>query len=107
MDRVLCHGLMGKEVELEALTQYLVRDLADPPLPGRTRIGDDDVDPAEMFGDAVERTAHRRGIRHVAFDPQRRPAEPLGGGFGVSDIEQYHLRSGTAHRPGRGKADRP
>ena len=29
------------------------------------------------------------------------------GGFGVSDIEQYHLRSGTAHRPGRGKADRP
>src|SRR6516162_10522745 len=98
---------MGKEVELEALAQRLVLDLPDTALPSRTRIGDEDVDPAEMFGDVIERPADRRGVCHVAFDPERRPADSLAGRLRALDIEQHHLSPGTADRAGRGKTDRP
>ena len=64
---------MGEKIELEALAEDRVPDLADAALHGRAGIRDDDVHAAEMLGDPVERLAHSRGIRHVAIDPERRP----------------------------------
>ena len=62
--------------------------------------------PPKCLGDAVERPAYRQRIRHVAFNPQRRSAKPLGCSLRALDIEQHDLGPGSAHRPGRGKADR-
>ena len=46
---------MGEEIELEAVAQHRVVDLADAALPGRAGVRDDDIDAAETLGDAVER----------------------------------------------------
>src|SRR5262249_43226574 len=99
---------MSEEVELEALPQNRILDLADRALRGSARVGDEDVDAAEMFGDAIECAAHRGRIGHVALNPERRSAEVLrrsSDGAGI-DVEQRHLGPGTAHYPRGGKADR-
>jgi len=59
-----------------------------------------------MLGNAIEGPAHCRRIGHVAFDLERRPAEPLACGRCALDIEHRDLGPGTAHRASRGKADR-
>ncbi len=66
---------MGEEVELETLPEQRVGDLADAPLPGRTRIRHNDVDAAEALGDRSEGGFHLLGLGHVASK-----TEPLDGG---------------------------
>ena len=66
---------MGEEIQLEALAQHRVVDLADPALPGGAGVRDDDVDAAETLGDPVERArAPRpdRSRRHAIAE--RRPS---------------------------------
>ena len=52
LDRGLRHALVAVEIQLEALAQDVFVDLADAALPGGAGIGDDDIDAAEIFGDA-------------------------------------------------------
>src|SRR5437762_12740631 len=61
---------MRPEVQLEALAQGRVVDLADLALPRRTRVGDDDIDAAVARGDLVERGAYHGGVRDVAGDSE-------------------------------------
>jgi len=67
-DRCLRHALVAVEIEFEALAQNVFVDFADAPLPGRSRIGDDDVDTAERRRHGVERRAHRGRAGHIADD---------------------------------------
>ena len=88
---VLRHALVGPEIELEALAQHGLVDVADAALPGRARIGDDDVDAAEGRRDRVERRAHRLRIGDVAGD-----AEALH----LGDVAVEHRHFGALAREG-------
>ena len=70
---------MAVEIELEALAQHRLVDLADAALPGGAGVGDDDVDAAERFHHGVEGLGDRRRVGHVAEDRHCRAADSLGG----------------------------
>src|SRR5262249_46876719 len=103
--RVLRDRLVGEKIELETLPQHLVFELADTTLRGRTGIRDNDVDPAEMLGHAVESATHRDAVGHVAFDTERGCAELLRGSLRALDIEQRNLGPGAAHCARGGNTD--
>ena len=60
--------LVCPEIELEALAQHALVDVADAALPGGAGVRDDDVDAAEGLDHSVEGGAHRIGAGHVAAD---------------------------------------
>ena len=97
---------MRPEIQLEAVAQDLRIDLADPALPRRAGIRDDDIDAAEPLGDPVEGLAHRVGIGHVGGDAD--PAELLRGLLdpGTGAVDQRDLGPGAFQRPRRREADR-
>ena len=66
---------MGEEIELEALPQQLVGDVADAALPGGAGIRHDDVHAAEALDHLGEGVAHLIGLGHVALQPK--PLEGL------------------------------
>ena len=102
--RVLRDRLMREEIQLEAVAQHLVVDLADAALPGGAGIRDDDIDAAELRRDPVERGAHRRRIGHVAADAD--PAELLRRRLdaGLGAVEQRDLGAGLASAPAPSRA---
>ena len=53
-DRLLCHRLVGPEIQFEAVAQHLVVDIADAALPRRAGVRHEDIDAAEGGGDLVE-----------------------------------------------------
>ena len=55
--RGLRHILLGEEIELEALAQDRVVDLADAALPGGAGVGDDDIDAAKSRDDLSKAAA--------------------------------------------------
>ena len=57
--RRLRHPLVAVEVQLEALSQNRLGDLADPALPGRARVRHHDIDAAERLHHPLERRATR------------------------------------------------
>jgi hypothetical protein len=68
--RFLRHGLMGEEIQLEALAQGLVGDIADPALPRGAGIGHENIDPAEMLRERGENRFDLIGLGHVALQPE-------------------------------------
>ena len=73
--------------------QHRLGDVADPALPGRAGVGDQDVEPAEGPGEVGEGGPHRGGIGHVAGEGQ--PARGLGG-FGGRGLVPVEDRNGCA-----------
>ena len=61
---------MGPEIELEAVAQCFVRDLADPALPGRTGVGNNNIDATERGGHLVKGGAHLLRIGHITGNSQ-------------------------------------
>ena len=94
--RRLSDTLMAVEVQLEAVAQNILIDLADAPLPGRSRIGHDDVEAAEAFGDLVERRDNRARIGNIAGKRQRVAADRVSllARGGAIEVEQRHLGAG-------------
>ena len=103
----LRHALVAVEVELEALAQHLLVDLADPALPGRARVRHRDVDAAEGLHHLLEGRAHRGGVGHVAVHRQGRAAELFCSRRrrAFVEIEQRDLRSRRRERLGGRGAD--
>ena len=103
--RLLRHRLVREEVELEALAQDVVGHLADPALPRRPGIRHDDVDAAELLGDARERGPHALAVGHVAGKPNA--ADLLGRGLGrrLVEVEHGDRRAFRRERLGGGPAD--
>ena len=64
LHRGLRHALVAEEVQLEALAQHRLVDLADAALPGRAGVGDDDIDAAECLDD-LRRTRRRTDAASV------------------------------------------
>ena len=98
--RFLRHRLVREEVELEALAQDLVGHLADLALPGGAGIGDDDIDAAELLGDAGESGVHRLAVGHIAGEPEA--ADLLGRGLGGRLVEVEHGDGGALRCEGLG-----
>ena len=99
---------MREEVQLEALAQDGLVDLADLALPGRTRVRYQDIDAAEAGDDGIIGRGHRSGVGDVAAERKRRAADGfrLGLRGGEIQIEQRHCRAGSGESlRGRG-ADR-
>ena len=109
LHRGLRDALVAEEIQLEALAQHRLVDLADAALPGRAGVRDDDVDAAERLDDLVEGRAHRRGVGDVAGD-RRAPSPPIALACFARprqiDIEQRDLGAGRGERLGGGGADR-
>ena len=93
--RSLRNALMPEEIELETLAQYRFIDLADPALPSRACVGDQDVEPAECFDNTLESARHRFGIGDIAFQCERlAPIAPATlCTAAASPIEQRELRT--------------
>ena len=70
---------MGEEVELEAVAQRPVADLADAPLPRRAGVRHHDVEPAEGLAHAPEGGLDLVRSGDVAAERQRRAADAPGG----------------------------
>ena len=56
---------MAEKIQLEALPQHRLVNLADAALPGGARIRDDDIEAAEMCR-ALSKAARTDAARHVA-----------------------------------------
>ena len=61
---------MGEEIKLEAVTQHLVRNLADRPRPGGAGVGNDDIDAAVLFHHLVEGAPDGTAVGDVAGESQ-------------------------------------
>src|SRR4029079_9610118 len=94
---------MGEEVELEALAEQLVGDVADAALPRRAGIGYYDVDAAEALQGSGKRSPHLLGPGHVALDAKA-PDVRRGvlGSFAIDVEDRYGgaLRGESACRSG-------
>ncbi len=66
--------LVTVEIEFEAFAQHRLVHVADPTLPGRTGIGNDDIQTAEIFRDARKGRGDRSAIGHIAWYSNRDPA---------------------------------
>ena len=89
---------MRPKVQVEALAQHRVIDLADRSLPRGAGIGDDDVEPAIRLDDARHRTFDGLRLGHVAGKGER--SVRFGGRVRLAeiDVEHRHLGAFRAER---------
>ena len=96
---ILGHALMGPEIELEALAQGRLVDVADPALPRRAGIGDHDVDTAIGRGDLRSKAA-RTSAGLVTSQAMARPFTLPA----ISLARAGSWSSATSSAPSRAKA---
>ena len=63
VNRLRCQGLVRKKIEIETAPQSCAVHLADTPLYGIARVGDENVHPAVGLHGVVERSCHGLFIR--------------------------------------------
>ena len=103
--RLLGHGLVGEEIELEALPQQLVGDVADAALPGGAGIRHDDVDAAEALASLGKGVGDFVRLGHVALQPKSLEALRRLPGRVAIDIEDGDGGAFGGERLCRGAAD--
>src|SRR4029079_15514590 len=94
---------MGEEVELEALAEQLVGDVADAALPRRAGIGYYDVAAAEALEGSCKRSPPLLGLGHVALHAKALDVRRgLLGSFAIDVEDRYGgaLRGESACRSG-------
>ena len=84
---------MGEEVELETLAQNRVINLADPALPGRACIGNQNIQATEPFSNRRKGALYRFVIGHIAGQCQPAQFRCQIGDLSCIQIEQRHIRA--------------